>query len=528
MADLDPLKTRPPLDILPFEKALEPLQKRSFITLGPGATPLQRTWAAFSGDKNRLDLGDVFHVLANPSLYGNVDIIRARLLEVLGYQEGAHMRFKALTLGPGQQLALSITEPEDRDTSQPTLVFVAGFAHPASLYMTSLSRLAKVLGTKVVVMDLPGNGGSQSGPTVDQTDFYKALKLAITSEINEGEKYHVGGHSLGCSPVYRLFREIKSGSSPVGKRELARAVIINPVPTWLQETSGAGYLSRKFMVGSVGSQASHGFGGMKAVALDRFTNETPSSVTERTKLIVGREDVPISTLGMMTILTALDADDPVASVGSDKRLAVILSNKDRLMNWDTELYKGHRGYRIISGDHGACLIGPHISAACTKELAHSFQNDPDDRRPPATAGTVYRSGSGVARLGLVWRSDNAALVFQDISVRQGLLTFGTDLGTYVDGGIKTELGYRFGNRRGVVAPQARIYLGTEGLRLPVDVKFGAYVGIDFADSASPLIHGLVTALGINLTRIFDIEAQARFTFSGQFQDLIAGIALRFL
>lgn len=513
----------------PLEDALEPLKKQSHIDLGADAPLIERTWAAFSGDRDRLDLGDVFFALAHPSLYSDVAEIKSRLLEILGYREEDPLQFKTLALGPNQQLALTIIEPAHRDLAEPTLIFVTGFAHPAPLYVDSMQKLAKALHTKVVVIDLPGNGASQSSSTVNQRDLYKALKLTITSEVAEGAQYYVSGHSLGSSPTYQLFQDIKSGKAPVGNRELVRMVIINPIPTRLQETSGGASISRPFMLGGVLSQVAHGFQGMRANSLHLFNNETPDTVTEKTNPLVAREDVPISTLGLLTSFGALDLDDPIDSVGSDKRLAIILTKKDKLMKWNVDTYENRRGYHIMDGDHGACLIGPQISAMCTKHLVSAFRGDPNDSVPRATPETVYRHGSGTVRLGLGWRSDNAAVASPEIVVKHGLLTFGSAAGVYLGGGIVSEVGYKFGSgEHGIATPQAQLYLGTEGLRLPLDMKVGVRGGVDFITHAHPVTYGLMTSLGTNLARIIDVELQGRFTLSGQFQDIIAGFALRFL
>lgn len=526
MADIPPLdiQTRP--SRLPVEDALEPLKTQASIYIGPNATVVQRTWAGFSGDKNCLDLGDVFHALAHPPLYGKISEIRGKLLETLGYREEDPLQFKTLPLGPDQQLALTLIDPKDRDPNEPTLIFGTGFAHPASLYMASMIALANTLKTQVVVIDQPGNGGSQSSRTVNQNDLYRALKLAITTSVAEGGRYYVGGHSLGSAPAYRLFRDIRDGKSPVGNRELVRMVVVNPIPTRLQESSGGAGISRAFMLGGVASQVAHGFQGMKANSLHLFSNETNP--------IVAREDMPVSTPGMVTTFGALDMDDIAAHVGSDHRVVVMLSKNDRLMNWNVGAYTSRRGYHLIDGDHGACLIGPHISAACTKHLTSAFRGGLDDRLPRATPGGIYRHANGVGRLGLGWRSDGAAVAIPEITLRHGLLTAGHAaachaIGVYLGGGIATELGYRFsGSARGIAASQGTLYLGAEGLGWPVDLKVGVRGGVDFMNGDRPIIRGLVTSLGVNLARIIDVEAQGRFTLSGQFQDIIAGVALRFL
>lgn len=470
---------------LPLDDALEPLKKQPFIAVGPNAPHVQRTWAAFSGDKDRLDLGDVFCALAHPSLYSNAEVVRTRLLEILGYREEDPLEFKTLPLGPNQQLALTIIELLGRDPAEPTLIFAAGFAHPASLYMGSMVALAKALHTKVVVIDQPGNGGSQSSTTVNQKDIYKALKLAITSEVTDGEKYYVGGHGMGSSPAYQLFQDIKAGKTPVGNRELVRMVVINPVSTRLQETSGCAGGSRLFMRSGAAR--------------------------------------------MTTILAAQDMDDITPHVGRDTRLAVLLSKNDSLMNWNVGAYEDRRGYHLIDGDHGACLIGRDISSLCTKHLATAFRGEPDDRVPLATVGHVYRRASGSVRLGLNWRSDNTAVISPEITLKYGILSVGSVLGVYLGSGIVSEVGYRWGeDHHGIATSHTQIYLGTEGLRWPIDLKAGARGGVDFVNNNHPITYGLMTSLSTNLARILDIEVQGRFTLSGKFQDLVAGFAVRFL
>lgn len=515
--------TRPPLD-----DALQPLENKPFITLEKDATPVQRIWAAFSGDPERLDLGDVFQALVEPYLFGNLPEIKEKLKAILGYRPNDPLLFKNIPLTATQQLALTIIEPPDRTPEAPVLVFATGFAHPASLYVPHMLALAKALRTKVVLFDAPGSGGSQSSTTVDHTDFYKALKEVITHEVPVGRNYFVGGHSLGSAPVYQLYQEIKTGKAPVGQRTLVRAVVINPIPSRLHETSGTGTIAREFMTRGVLSEVAHGFTALKSNSLSLFDNDLPEKVAGRR--IVAREEVPISVPGMLKIYGSIDANDPTLDVGQDPRIAVVLSRDDHLMNWDDQSFALRRGYRVIDGDHGACLTGTFVTAQCTAALADAFSAPLYPQHSPISAGETYHHANGMVRMGLQsWMRLPSLAITPEIAIKYGIASFGQGLGIYLGSGIVGELGYQFGRQaRGIAAPQGQVYLGLEGLRLPVDAKLGAQAGVDFlSPSERPLLSALTTTVGVNVARIFDIEAQARFTVSGQFQDAVAGLKLRF-
>ena len=512
---------------LPLEDALQPLEKKAFINLSGDSSSVQRAWAAFSGDPERLDLGDVFQALAHPDLFGNISEIKDKLKKLMGYRLADPLTFKTVALSPTQQLALTIIEPADHNPEAPVVVFATGFAHPAPLYVPHMLELAKTLRTKVVLFDEPGNGGSQSSSMVNQDDFYKALTTAITTEVPVGGKYLVGGHSLGSTPVYRLFQDIKNGETPVGKRTLMRAVVINPIPSRLTETSGNAAISRGFMVGGVASEVAHLFTGLKANSPSLFDNDLPEKVGGRATIT--REDVPISVPGLLKIFGSIDLNDPALEVGTDPRIAVVLSRGDHLMNWNTKTFEGRRGYHVIDGDHGACLTGVQPTFLCTEALVHAFAApmNPRDR----TLGTqeIYHHTNGMMRFGIQsGMRTPSTLATPEISAKYGLLSFGQGLGVYFGGGITGEFGYQFGkNARWVAAPLGQLYLGAESLRLPVDLKIGAQAGMDFlSPSEQPITEAFTAAIGINAARIIDIEAQARFSFTGQFQDVVAGLKLR--
>lgn len=512
---------------LPLEDALQPLENQAFIKLNSDSSAVQRTWAGFSGDPERLDLGDVFQALAYPNLFGNIPEIKDKLKNLMGYRSGDPLTFKTVALGPTQQLALTIIEPAERNPAAPVVVFATGFAHPASLYVPHMLALAKALHTKVVLFDQPGNGGSQSSTLVNQDDFYKALTTAITTEVANGEKYFVAGHSLGSTPTYRLFQDIKDGKTPVGKRELVRAVVINPIPSRLHETSGAAAISRSFMMGGVGSEVAHGLMGLKANSPALFDNDLPEKVGGRA--IIKREDVPISVPGLLKIYGSIDLNDPALEVGTDPRIAVVVSRGDHLMNWDATIFEGRRGYHVIDGDHGACLTGTQPTFLCTEALVHALAAPLNSHDRTLASSSIYHHANGMVRFGIQSGIRTpSTLATPEISAKYGVLSFGQGLGIYFGGGIIGELGYQFGKEsRWVAAPLGQLHLGVESLRLPFDAKFGVQTGIDFmSPSETPIISAFTATFGANITRIIDIEAQARFSFTGQFQDVVAGLKLR--
>lgn len=531
----DPIATTTaPTFTFPFEEVLKPLENRSFITLGADATPLQRTWAAFSGDKNRLDLGDVFHALTNPSLYSGIPEARAKLLEILGYRGDGSSRllsFKAIALGPNRQLALTIITPEGINPAVPPVIFAAGFAHPASLYTSHLVALAKAMQTRVVIFDAPGIGGSQSSTTVDAAVFYTALKAAITGEVPDGKSFIVIGHSLGCSAAYQLLKDLQSGKTPVGRRELRRVVIVNPIPSLLHEISGVGRLSRSFLLGGLGSQIGHGLAGMQTNSLSLSDNDAPDKISGRK--IVAREDVPISVPGMISILGGIDLIDPARHVGQDGRLAVVISRDDRLMNWDADTFEGQRGYTVIPGDHGACLTGTAVTGDCTKALVRAVTEDPDSRRPALDVSEIYRGATGRLRLGIQGGSSGkggkGSLAFvPEILLKVGALSLGQDVGMYLNTGFLAELGYLFGaSARWKVMPQVQFTTGIEGLRWPLFIETGIRSGLDYLKPGEPQIaSSLIATIGMNLARIIDITVTASTDIDGTFQGIIGGLALR--
>ncbi len=523
----EPITTRStPLPPFPFEEAIKPLQKQAFITINDDSSAVQRTWAAFSGDKKRLDLGDIFYALAHPSLYSDIPGIRTRLLGFLGYREDDPISFKTIAMGSTQQVALTIIEPENRDASVPPMIFAGGFAHPASLYTPQLVALAQELHTKIVIVDAPGNGGSQSSTTVNQKDFYAALKATITSEVPEGSPYYVSGHSLGSSAAYQLFKEVKDGKSPVGHRELVRAVIINPIPSRLHETTGTGTIARKFMVKGLFSEFAHGGMGLRANSLSLFDNDQHDKADGRA--LVSREDIPISIPGLISTYGNVDLNDATQYVGHDDRIVIVMSRDDHLMNWNAETFVGRRGYTVIDGDHGACVTGIHITGKCTKTLAATFTGIPDPTLPTLEASEIYAGASGHVRVGIQGSSSKSMTVVPEMMLKIGTLSFGQDLGIYFNTGFLAELGYQFGNtNRGIAMPQVQLTVGAEGLRWPLSIEAGVKSGIDFLKpEGHQMSSHLVASIGTNLSRIFDFTVKTNFDFSGKFQDVTAGLALK--
>jgi pimeloyl-ACP methyl ester carboxylesterase len=515
------------LGSFPLDEALQPIEKQPFIDTNAESSAIQRTWAAFSGDPERLDLGDVFQALVEPYLFGNLSEIKDKLKIMLGYRPGDPLTFKTLALSPSSQVALTIIEPGDRNSDTPVLIFATGFAHPASLYVPHLQGLAREMRTKVVVFDLPGNGGSQSNGTVDQRHFYQALKAVITFEVPEGGHYFVGGHSLGSAPVYQLFQDIKQGKTPVGNRTLARAVVVNPIPSRHTETSGNAAISRGFMTRGVLSEVAHGLTALKANSFSLFDNDLPDKISGRP--IIAREEVPISVPGMIKIYGSIDMNDPALEVGTDPRIAVVLSRSDRLMNWDHNTFNGRRGYHVIDGDHGACLTGTQLTFACTAALMQAFTEplNPHERILPPRE--TYRHINSMVRMGIqAGIRTPSTVVTPEIATKYGIISFGQSLGIYLGAGIAGELGYRFGqDSRGTATSLGMLHLGVEGLRLPIDIKFGAQAGVDFLNPSDyPIVSALTVTVGANVARIIDIEAQARFSMTGQFQDVVAGLKLR--
>lgn len=513
---------------MPFEGILARLKDRNHVDLDDSedVTALDRHWAAFSGDPRRLDTGDLMAALTRPDI-SHIPEVTSKIRRHLGFRPEDQLQFKTLALSPTQQVAITIITPDHLFPDTPTLVFGGGLAHPSSLYVPAMVKLAQELQTKVILFDTPGNGSSQSNEGVNQKTFYAALKLVIASEIPDGEKYAVAGHSLGSNAVYQLFDDIKSGKNPLGSRKLLRAMVINPIPTRFQEASFAARMSRRFMWGQVGSQLANGFRAMKATCLDLFDNNAPDNTPVRR--LVDREKVPISAVGMVTTLGNQDLNDPSNDVGRDSRITVVLSRGDRLMGWDADRFDNRRGYLVLPGSHSGGLIGDHNPPFISSALAMVLQHGAGDAVTPALERSdLYSQSSGALRVGLGGTVRTpSALVIPEINLKRGLTTLGNS-GLFVDAGIAITAGRQFGTQsRWLATPLAQAAVGLEGFSLPVAAKAGIQGGVDFLKtSGSPLVAGLAASLGVNLARVADIEAQARFSLGGEFQDVLLALQLQ--
>lgn len=511
-----------PADI-PFNAVLKRLETSNVVYLHKldDVTEADKHWARLSGDPQRLDIGDLMYALAHPDNYCGITAVTEKIRTHLGFRNTDQLHFKTIALTPTQQVALTIITPTTYDATAPVLIFGTGLGHSSALSVPDMVRRAHRLHCRVVLFDQPGNGGSQSSTTVSSSDFYTALKAVIISEVPESGRYYAAGHSLGTNPLGQLYADIRAGNNPVGQRTLVRLLPTNPIPTRLQETSGTGKLARSFVFGQVGSEVMHGFSAMSVTRLSLFDNDHSAADRAKSRPLIEREtQIPISTLGMLTILATMDCHDLTPHVGTDPRLAVVLGKRDQLMNWSTDIYLNKRGYHIVDGDHGACWIGEETSTACSLMIDHALTEAPDNKLPILTVDDVYQRWSGAINVGLQYgfMTQSPALA-PEFSLKRGITTLANHLGLYVSGSVQVPLGYSFSRHTSLVAPAALATVGIEGIRqLPFDFKVGVIGGFNV---------NFLAAAGINIARAFDLEVQARTSLNFTFNDVIAALKIRF-
>jgi len=393
----------------------------------------------------------------------------------------------------------------------------------------SMEKLAKEMQCKVILFDQPGNGGSQSASTVNQVDFYNALKEAIRINVPEDGRYYVAAHSLGSSGAYQLFNDIHAGKTPVGNRRLVRMMLINPIPTKFQESTEKGKLARTFLWSGLGSQVAHGFTAMRAGTLDLFDNGLSEYMRPQTRARIAREQPNISLAGVISTLGNLDLQAPLDAVGHDDRLVIVLGKDDQLMNWDVDAYQGKRGYYVINSDHGGLLIDGMANDADIKSYAKILTQAPDPKLASISKESAYRSMGGIIRLGLLSTTQTPSMwLVPELTVRRGLTTLPGDFGIFAGGGFFAELGHAYTQNLWHANTQAQAFVGIEHLRLPIEAQVGIRGGVNYIDPFHPFTTGAYTTLRINAARIVDLEAQIRWDLHGHFQDFIAGLRLRVL
>lgn len=447
----------------------------------------------FGNNNNSLEWADLYALFPKVERFEDSQASRARLRQALGYSptgvkpEEVSSRVEWLEV-PGQKpgkptdhLALTLLEPSQKpDPDQPTLIYIAGLNTPGPAYETLLTHVAKERGQRVIIVDLPGNGGSTHAKGgVSSNDLTNDVQFLIQNKIPEGGKFELAGFSLGTLPARKIQAKYSAQGNQIEGRQLVQTLLIAPYPAHQESLAGAGETNKAFLGKEFFTVA---FGGHFVTnKIHPFVSEARSQADKAyLNEVMSRNELPAQIWDAYSYESK--DKNPWDQALAKGEVKVVFHEDDQLFRHNLSETPPQKGIYILPGGHMACA-GREISQEYIDGFIAALDEGQESSKateanlPAYDFSKAYRNPRYDRFLSFIGGTEGLGARFTG-QVTQGIRDFG-DTGFAWVAGASTRLYYAGHQSWGLepLSPYLGVSLEAKGAPLRADVIARARAGI---------------------------------------------------
>lgn len=350
-----------------------------------------------------LDHADFFSLLAgqntcSPEMSSTCAIVLRTAIDLPPEDpDGVVLKFETIKIDANSNIAMVRILPKGIDKNQKPDLFVGGLFHHAGVYLDGAVPFAKKEKRELIVVDVPGVGGSSvpRNQSVSAELLTDKLGNAITRATNGNIRYLMG-HSLGSAVIRDMF--LKDKDKPVKRAELY--IPIGMIPAAEEELAGF-EMNRNFSQEHALRSLIFGWGEMSPLPsqTDKFFGTHPENEKKWLAGSVSRQRFPVNIVNFMSFKTKNSQRSLLEYLGHKNLVVVHLgsgreNDKDKLMELSNPKEWRCRGVIFLTAKEAAAdhssIAGKEHAKLFWESLSDNLKNRPDLKLPYANIGRMMR------------------------------------------------------------------------------------------------------------------------------------------